>query len=161
MPWLIQMIEEYRLRESREPDSPESNLVGDNFLFVPAMFPRPLRENIINQKSDTLIVRWVEPKHPIKNLRGFLEFAKTPKAKPESVHAPKVGPIIYVSPRKDTVKAFEQRQFSHPETYFVVPGRVPRPLAEGQVTEVSVGVQAAEIRFAEFHQDLLRGLDVP
>jgi hypothetical protein len=80
---------------------------------------------------------------------------------PKSVHAPKEGPIIYVSPWEDTIKAFKQRQFSDPETYFVVPCRVPRPLAEGQVTEVSMSVQAAEIRFAEFHQDLLRGLDVP
>ena len=83
--------------------------VGMASLFIPAMFPRPLFENIVDQKSDTLIVRWVQPKHTVENLRGFLKSARTPKAKPESLHAPKEWPIIYVSPRKDAVKASAER----------------------------------------------------
>jgi hypothetical protein len=45
------------------------------FLFVPPIFPGPFRANVVDQESDALIVRWVQPKPAAEDLRGLRKLA--------------------------------------------------------------------------------------
>jgi hypothetical protein len=60
--------------------------------------------NIIDEESYPLIVRRVQPEHPIKDTPGFLEAAQAPKAQTESVHATEEWPIINPAPWQHPVK---------------------------------------------------------
>jgi hypothetical protein len=62
--------------------------------LFPSIFPGPLRPNIVDQKSHTLVVRRVQPKHAVADSQGFRKLAYTPKAKPEPMHTPKERPIV-------------------------------------------------------------------
>src|ERR1035441_1432410 len=117
-----------------------------------AVFPCNLCPNVVDEKPHALIVGWIQPEHAVEDAPSLLEPAQTPEAQPESIHATEKRPIVDQAPRQQAIEGFSKRQFTDPEPRLVVTNRILGPPVENQVAEMRVGIQAAKIRLAEFHQ---------
>ena len=74
-----------------------------------AVFPRQVRRHLVNNKPHAMVVRWIQPQHPVENAPRVLESLQPPKTKPESLHAAKEGPIVDAAPGQHTIEVLAQR----------------------------------------------------
>src|SRR6202041_3308930 len=120
--------------------------------------PTPSRPDRGNIEADALIIRRVEPQQPVKNTLGLLEPFQSPQAQPEAVHAAQERAVVEPSPGQQAIGEAAQREFADPQSHLVVAHRIAGDVVEDEVTEVSMGVEAAEVGLAKFHEDLACGL---
>ena len=107
------------------------------------------------QKSGALIVRRIQPEHPLEYLVGILELARSPQAKAESVQAPEEWPVVDHAPEKDAAKFVAQRKFSNSHSHLIVSQCLLGHVREIQVAKVSMGVEAPQVGLAHLCQQLL------
>src|SRR3972149_11299999 len=123
-------------------------------------FPHFPRLDLPDQEAAALVVGGVEPEHPVKDAPGFLEAIEPPQAEPESLHAPQERAVIDVAPRQYTLEFFPERQLPDPQPNLVGPDRFLGATIKAEVAEMGVGVEAAQVGLAKFHEDLVCALVV-
>jgi hypothetical protein len=79
--------------------------------------------------------------------------SRVSEAQANTLHAPKVRPVVDEAPRQQAVEAARKGQLADPDAGLVVADRPLGLSLEREVAEVSVGVQASEIGLAEPHED--------
>lgn len=97
------------------------------------------------------MIRRLEPQQPVKNTLGLLERFQSPQAQPEAVHAAQERAVVEPSPGQQPIGEAAQREFADPQSHLVVAHRIAGDVVEDEVTEVSMGVEAAEVGLAKFH----------
>jgi hypothetical protein len=71
-----------------------SNPDMNPFLFRFTVLPGCLCFHLIDEKPHPLIVRRVQPEHPIKDVLGLVKAPKTPEAQAKAMHASVISSII-------------------------------------------------------------------
>jgi hypothetical protein len=119
-----------------------------------AVFPCRPRPDRVDQKTHALIVRRVEPEHPVEHPSGLLEPAETPAAQPKAVHAAQERPVIEAAPGQHAVELVAQRQLADTKSHLIMTNGLGGPIVEDEVAEVRMRIQATKIGVAEFHQSV-------
>ena len=69
------------------------------------------------------------------------------------MHAAEKRPIVDAAPRQHASEVVAKRELADPESHLVMTDRKSRVMIERQVAEMRMGVEAAQVRLAEVHQD--------
>jgi len=63
---------------------------------------------MIDPKADALVIRRVQPEHPLKNKRRLGKSVQPPKAEPVTVQASQKRAVVYVAPGQCAVESRRQ-----------------------------------------------------
>lgn len=121
------------------------------------ILPALARTHLVNEKPHALVVRGVEPEHPVEDARCLLESIEPPETQAEPVHAAEKRPVVDEAPRQHAFEGGTERLLTDADAGLVGPDRLLGTVVEHEVAKVRMGVQAPEIGLAELHQDGVRG----
>ena len=118
-----------------------------------ARLPRRSSANVLDQKSNALVVGRIQPEHAVENALRLLESAQPPQAQPKSIHATEKWPVVDPPPRKQTIEAFTEGQFTDPKPHLVMANSYLWPVIESNVAKVCMSIETAKIGLAQIHQN--------
>ena len=95
----------------RRDDYPTANEIMTKFAFRLVM-PNPPFSDLSQQKTCTLVVSRIEPEHPGKYLFCFPDPTEPPQAEAVTMQTAEERSIIYVPPRKETLKISAERELA-------------------------------------------------
>ena len=77
-----------------------------------ALFPCCPCPDILGQESHSLVVRRVEPEHPVKDTLSLVKTSQAPQAQPVAAHASQKRAVVDVTPQEHAVETIAEGQFS-------------------------------------------------
>lgn len=84
-------------------------MVGVGSLLVFSIFPGCAGPDLVDEESDSLIVGWVKPEHPVKDGTSIVESGHPPEAQPVAVHAAQKWSVVDMPPQQHAVKIVAKR----------------------------------------------------
>src|SRR5450759_2827415 len=121
--------------------------------MCPTRFPSPSGTHFADQETYALVVRRIEPEHPLEDALGLFEPTKAPATETEAVHAAQQWSVVDVPPRKQPVEMVTERQLANPKPDLVMTECNRWVMVELEVAEMRMGIEASQIRPTELHQD--------
>ncbi len=103
-----------------------------------------------------MVVGRVQPEHLLKYVRRLVKALKTPETQSIAVHAAQKRTVVDKAPRQHAGKVVTQGQLADAQTDFVMPDGILRPVIKNKIAQMRVGIEAAQVRLAQLHQDLFR-----
>ncbi len=138
-----------------------SHYVKEGFvclLLCPPWVPGP---GIIDQEAYALVVRRIQPEHPLEEKRRLGKPFQPPKREPVSLQAPQKRAVVHVTPRERTVKSGGERELADAQADCIMPDGFLWIAIKSKIAEVRMGIETTQIGFAKFHEHFFRFLIVP
>jgi len=112
--------------------------------------------HVVEVKTHALVVRGIEPEHASKYFFRVPEPAEAPQAEAVAVKAAEERSVVRAAPGKKAVEVLAEGEFSDLHSYVVVTDRRIWIAMESEVSQVSVGVETAEIDGKDVHEHAAR-----
>ena len=112
--------------------------------------------HVVEVKARALVVGGIEPEHAGKYFFRIPHPAEAPQAKTVAVKTAEERTVVCAAPGKETVKVLAEGEFSDLHPYVVVTDRGIGIAGEGEVAQMTVGVETAEIGNKDVHEHAAR-----
>ena len=80
-----------------------------------------------------MVVRRVEPEHPVKDTLGLVKTSLAPEAQPVAVHASQKRAVVDVTPQEHTVETIAKGQLPDTKADLIMADGVLRPAVEDKI----------------------------
>jgi hypothetical protein len=110
------------------------------------VFRAPARPDLDEQGPDALVVRGVQPEHPLEDGGGFVVAVEPPEAEPPPVQTAQERAVVHAAPGEHAVEALAEGELADAHADLVVADGLRDAAAEGEVAEVCVGIEASQDR---------------
>src|SRR4030042_155243 len=111
------------------------------FLLFPPWVSGP---DIIDQEAYALVIRRIQPEHPLEDKRRLGKLFQSPKRQPVALQAPQERTIVYVSPGERAVESGGERQLADAQADFGMADDLPRMAVENKIAEVRMGIETTQ-----------------